>query len=41
MEVTRDVDGGAFQAAITPVWDAFVAAHGDTLIKAIQAASAE
>jgi tripartite ATP-independent transporter DctP family solute receptor len=40
MEVNRDVDGAAFQAAVTPVWDAFVAENGDTLIKAIQAASA-
>ncbi|WP_018688965.1 DctP family TRAP transporter solute-binding subunit [Ahrensia kielensis] len=41
MEVNRDVDGAAFQAAVTPVWDAFIAENGDTLIKAIKAASAE
>lgn len=39
MTVNDDVDGAAFQAAITPVWDSFVAQHGDGLIKAILAAS--
>ena len=39
MTVNDDVDGAAFQAAITPVWDSFVAQHCDGLIKAILAAS--
>lgn len=39
MTVNDDVDGAAFQAAITPVWDSFVEQHGEGLIKAILAAS--
>ncbi len=39
MEVNRDVNGAAFQSAITPVWDAFIEENGDELINAILAAS--
>lgn len=39
MEVNRDVDGAAFQAMVTPVWDNFIAENGDTLINAILEAS--
>lgn len=39
MNVNRDVDGAAFQALVTPVWDAFKEANGDTLINAILEAS--
>lgn len=38
MEVNRDVDAAAFQAAIEPVWDAFVAENGDALLGLIQTA---
>lgn len=37
MEVNRDVDGAAFQAAIKPVWSAFIAENGDDMIKKIEA----
>ncbi|CUI72953.1 TRAP transporter substrate-binding protein [Cognatishimia activa] len=39
MTVNQDVDGAAFQAAITPVWDSFISQNGDTLVNAILAAS--
>ena len=39
MEVNRDVDGAAFQAAIKPVWKAFVAKNGDDMIKKIEVAA--
>ena len=37
MTVDRDVDAAAFQAAIRPVWDAFVAENGDALLSRIEA----
>jgi tripartite ATP-independent transporter DctP family solute receptor len=37
MELNTDVDATAFQAAVTPVWDAFIAANGDADVKAIMA----
>lgn len=37
MEVNRDVDGAAFQAAIKPVWSAFITENGDDMIKKIEA----
>jgi tripartite ATP-independent transporter DctP family solute receptor len=37
MELNTDVDAAAFQAAVTPVWDAFIAANGDEDVKAIMA----
>jgi tripartite ATP-independent transporter DctP family solute receptor len=37
MELNTDVDAAAFQAAVTPVWDAFIAANGDADVKAIMA----
>jgi tripartite ATP-independent transporter DctP family solute receptor len=40
MKINRDVDGAAFQAAIKPVWDTFVAKNGDKLINEIRASSA-
>ncbi len=39
MSVNRDVDGAAFQAAIAPVWDEFIKANGNSMIKAIEAAA--
>jgi tripartite ATP-independent transporter DctP family solute receptor len=39
MKVNRDVDGAAFQAAIQPVWSAFIAKNGDAMIKKIEAAA--
>jgi TRAP-type transport system periplasmic protein len=39
MTVNRDVDAAAFQAAVKPVWDGFVAENGDALVNAILAAS--
>lgn len=39
MEVNRDVNGAAFQAAIAPVWASFIETHGDTLVNAIMEAS--
>ncbi|NHF72401.1 TRAP transporter substrate-binding protein [Paracoccus xiamenensis] len=35
MEVNRDVDAAAFQAAIKPVWDNFVAENGDELLNQV------
>ena len=35
MEVNRDVDAAAFQAAIKPVWDNFVAENGDVLLNQV------
>lgn len=40
MKVNRDVNGPAFQAAIKPVWDTFIAKNGDKLINEIRASSA-
>jgi tripartite ATP-independent transporter DctP family solute receptor len=40
MKVNRDIDSAAFQAVVAPVWDAFTAENGDTLVKAIQAETA-
>lgn len=40
MKVNRDVDGAAFQAAIKPVWAAFISKNGDKLVNDIRAASA-
>ncbi|MFD1881273.1 DctP family TRAP transporter solute-binding subunit [Paracoccus pacificus] len=37
MEVNRDVDAAAFQAAIKPVWDNFVTENGDEMLKMIEA----
>jgi TRAP-type transport system periplasmic protein len=37
MELNTDVDAAAFQAAVTPVWDAFIATNGDADVKAIMA----
>ncbi len=39
MQVNRDVDGAAFQAAIKPVWDAFIKEYGDEMINKILEAS--
>lgn len=39
MQVNRDVDAAAFQAATRSVWDNFVAENGDTMINAIAEAS--
>lgn len=41
LEINDDVDGAAFQKAVRPAWDGFVAEHGNELIDAILAASAE
>lgn len=38
MEVNSDVDAAAFQAAVKPVWDGYVAANGDAIVSAIMAA---
>ncbi len=38
MELNTDVDAAAFQEAVTPVWDAFIASNGDAEVKAIMAA---
>jgi TRAP-type transport system periplasmic protein len=38
MEVNTDVDAAAFQAAVKPVWDGFIAENGDALVNAILAA---
>lgn len=35
MQVNRDVDGAAFQAATISVWDAFIAENGDDVVNAI------
>ncbi len=39
MQVNRDVDAAAFQAATRPVWDNFVAENGEEMVNAIEAAS--
>jgi len=39
MKVNRDVDGAAFQEAVTPVWAAFIAENGDEMINNIKNAS--
>lgn len=41
MQVNRDVDAAAFQAAIRPVWDNYVAENGDVLLKQIEAVAAQ
>ncbi|MGB5445958.1 MAG: DctP family TRAP transporter solute-binding subunit [Psychromonas sp.] len=38
MKVNRDVDAAAFQAAIKPVWDAFIKENGDVMLNKILAA---
>ena len=38
MEVNTDVDAAAFQAAVKPVWDSFIAENGDAVVNAIMAA---
>ena len=35
MQINRDVDAAAFQEAVKPVWDAFVAQNGDAIVTAI------
>lgn len=37
MELNTDVDAAAFQAAVTSVWDAFIATNGDADVNAIMA----
>lgn len=37
MEVNSDVDAAAFQSAVKPVWDGFIATNGDAVVKAIVA----
>jgi TRAP-type transport system periplasmic protein len=37
MKVNSDVDAAAFQAAVKPVWDAYVAQNGDAVVNAIVA----
>lgn len=39
MTVNQDVNGAAFQGAITPVWDGFILENGDSLVNAILEAS--
>jgi len=39
MKVNRDVDGAAFQAAVKPVWAAFIKENGDVMVNKILAAS--
>ena len=39
MKVNRDVDGAAFQAAVKPVWAAFIKENGDVMVKKILEAS--
>jgi tripartite ATP-independent transporter DctP family solute receptor len=39
MKVNTDVDGAAFQAAVAPVWAAFIAEYGDDMVNKIKAAS--
>ncbi|HEY9056846.1 MAG TPA: hypothetical protein VIN77_06815 [Aurantimonas sp.] len=41
MDVNRDGDGEAFREAIKPVWEAFIADHGNALINAILSTSEE
>ena len=40
LEINDNVNGAAFQAAVRPAWDGFIAQHGDALINAILEASA-
>ncbi|TJZ84386.1 DctP family TRAP transporter solute-binding subunit [Paracoccus hibiscisoli] len=35
MQINRDVDAAAFQEAVRPVWDGFVAQNGDAIVTAI------
>jgi TRAP-type transport system periplasmic protein len=37
MTVNSDVDAAAFQAAVKPVWDAYIAQNGDAVVNAIVA----
>ncbi|MFB2531509.1 DctP family TRAP transporter solute-binding subunit [Paracoccus sp. p4-l81] len=37
MQVNTDVDAAAFQTAVKPVWDGFIAQNGDAVVKAIEA----
>jgi TRAP-type C4-dicarboxylate transport system substrate-binding protein len=37
-EVNSDVDAAAFQAAVKPIWDSFIAENGDSVVNAIMAA---
>ncbi|MFQ3175850.1 MAG: tripartite ATP-independent transporter DctP family solute receptor [Psychromonas sp.] len=39
MQVNRDVDGAAFQAAIKPVWAAFIEENGDEMLNKILASA--
>jgi TRAP-type transport system periplasmic protein len=39
MEINRDVDAAAFQSAVKPVWDKFIADNGDVLVNQILEAS--
>jgi len=39
MKINRDVDGGAFQKVVKPVWAKFIETNGDSLINSILAAS--
>lgn len=39
LKINDDVDGAAFQTAVRPAWDGFIAEHGDTLINSILEAS--
>lgn len=39
MEVNRDVNTAAFQEAVKPAWDGFVAENGDELLNAVLAAA--
>lgn len=41
MEVNRDVDAAAFQEAVRPVWDNYVAENGDVVLKLIEANAAQ
>ncbi|ODT58297.1 MULTISPECIES: DctP family TRAP transporter solute-binding subunit [Paracoccus] len=35
MQINRDVDAAAFQEAVRPVWDAFIAQNGDAIVTSI------
>ncbi len=37
MEVNTDVDAAAFQAAVKPVWDGYIAQNGDAVVNAVLA----
>lgn len=41
MQVNRDVDAAAFQTAVRPVWDNYVAKNGDALLKQIEETAAK